>query len=154
MSIWNKVLLGLLFIASLVFFHAAILTVKTFYYWSNLANSFEGKLKQVREDIVQLRTADHDHPLPNKTFGVQQLRLDLGRMVSNRGRIWANCQMKKVLPEVINGVKSGRTEVNVSSDDPGPLIKTMWVWSAPRSLRSCRRTIWRIVIRRRGCSTK
>ena len=119
MSVWNKVLLGLLFVASLVFFHAAIRTVKTFDFWSTQANKFESKLKQVREDVVQLRTADHEHPLPDKTVGVQQLRFDLGRMVNNRGRIWANCQMKKVLPEVINGVKTSRTEVNVSSDEPG-----------------------------------
>jgi hypothetical protein len=119
MSIWNKVLLGLLAIASLVFFHAAIRTVKTFQYWSKLTNSYEQKIKQVREDIVLLRTADHEHPMPDRTFGVQQLRFDLGRLVNNRGRIWANCQMKKVQPEVVNGAKSGRTEVSVSSDDPG-----------------------------------
>ena len=40
-------------------------------------------------------------------------------MVNNRGRIWTNCQVKKVQPEVVNGVKTGRTEVAVSSDDPG-----------------------------------
>ena len=119
MSIWNKVLLGLLAIASLVFFHAAIRTVKTFDYWSRQAAAFESKLKQVREDIVQLRTADHEHPLQDKTFGVQQLRFDLGRMVNNRGRIWANCQMKKVQPEKVNNVPTGRIEVQVSSDDPG-----------------------------------
>ena len=75
MSIWNKVLLGLLAIASLVFFHAVLRTVKTFQYWSKLADSYERQIKQVREDVVQLRTADHEHPLLDKTFGVQQLRL-------------------------------------------------------------------------------
>jgi hypothetical protein len=119
MSIWNKVLLGLLAIATLVFFHAALRTVKTFKYWSELAHSYEQKLKQVREDVVQLRTADHEHPLPDTTFGVQQLRFDLSRMVSNRGRIWSNCQVKKVQAEKVNGVETGRAEVNISSDDPG-----------------------------------
>ncbi len=119
MSVWNKVLLGLLAIASLVFFHAALRTVKTFDYWSHKAADFERKLKDIREEIVSLRTADHEHPLLDKTFGVQQLRFDLGRMVNNRGRIWTNCQVKKVQPEVVNGVKTGRTEVAVSSDDPG-----------------------------------
>jgi hypothetical protein len=125
MSIWNKVLLGLLAIASLVFFHAAIRTVKTFSYWSDLANRYEVKLKQVRDQNIQLRTADHNNPLPDKTFGVQQLRYDLGRLVSSRGRIWANCQMKKVQPEMANGVKSLHTEVNVSSDEPGITNKMM-----------------------------
>jgi hypothetical protein len=119
MSIWNKILLGLLAIASLVFFHASIRTVKTFTYWSKLANDYEQKLKQVRESIVELKTADHEHPMSDKTFGVQQLRFDLSRMVNNRGRIWPNCQMKKVQPEMANGVRTGRTEVNVSSDEPG-----------------------------------
>lgn len=119
MSIWNKVLLGLLAIASLVFFHAAIRTVKTFDFWSKKAAVFESQIKQLREEIVQFRTADHEHPLPDKTFGVQQLRFDLSRMVNNRGRIWTNCQMKKVQAEVVNGVKTGRTEVTVNCDDPG-----------------------------------
>jgi hypothetical protein len=57
--------------------------------------------------------------LTDKTFGVQQLRFDLARMVDNRGRIWANCQMKKVQPEKVNGRDTGLTEVNVSSDEPG-----------------------------------
>ena len=34
MSVWNKILLGLFFIAVLVFFHAALRTLKTFDYWS------------------------------------------------------------------------------------------------------------------------
>jgi hypothetical protein len=119
MSIWNKVLLGLLAVATLIFFHAALRTVKTFEYWSRQADTYERKLKELREEIVSLRTADHEHPRPDKTVGVQQLRFDLGRMVNNRGRIWTNCQMKKVQPEVLNGRQTGKTEIAVSSDDPG-----------------------------------
>ena len=48
MSIWNKILLGLIFVASLVFFHAAARTVKTYQYWAGQADEFEKKLKEVQ----------------------------------------------------------------------------------------------------------
>jgi len=113
MSVWNKILLGLVAIASLVFFHAALRTIKTFKYWSGLAATFELKLATARSEIVSLRTADHENPRPDTTFGVQQLHFDLDRMLSNRGRIWANCQKKGN----IQLGKDGRAEVTVTCDE-------------------------------------
>jgi hypothetical protein len=113
MNVWTKVLLGLLFVAAIGFFHAAIRTVKTFQYWSGESSSFERQLTTVRAEIASLRNADHARPMDDKTFGVQQLRFDLGRLLANRGRIWSNCTRK-------NNValdSRGRTEVTVSCDD-------------------------------------
>jgi hypothetical protein len=120
MSIWNKVLLGFIAVAALVFFHAALRTVKTFKYWSGLHNSFETKIDSVQKEVVRLRTADHEHPLDDKSIGVQQLRTDLSRMLTSRGRIWTNCQKKSVQPERNNGQPTGRFEVTVTTDESSP----------------------------------
>jgi hypothetical protein len=113
MSVWNKVLLLLVLFASLVFFHAALRTIKTFYYWSYKADRFETDLAKTRKDIVLLRTADHEHPLENRTFGVQQLRFDLDRMLANRGRVWTNCQKKGNVTQDAEG----RVETTVTCDE-------------------------------------
>jgi hypothetical protein len=88
MSIWNKILLGLIAFALLGFFHAAARTVRTYQHWANKTNAFEQKLKEVNEAVVRLRTGDPDVQLD---VGVQQLRIDLRRVLANRGRVWANC---------------------------------------------------------------
>lgn len=63
-------------------------------------------------EIARLRTADHEHPLDDKTIGVRQLHIDLGRMLANRGRIWTKCEKQKAAI-----VASGIMQVAVSSED-------------------------------------
>ena len=79
----------------MAFFHAATRTVKTYEHWANLSADCEKKLKERRAEVVRLQTADHEHPLDDKTIGVQQLHIDLGRVLANRGRIWTKCTMQK-----------------------------------------------------------
>ena len=112
MSLWNKILLVLVFLASAVFFYTAARTVKTYQYWANLADRFEKKLNEVRAEVVSLETADHAHPRADKSIGVQQLRIDLGRVLANRGRIWAKCEKQKA-----SMAPSGMMDVTVSSDE-------------------------------------
>jgi hypothetical protein len=125
MSIWNKILLVLIFLASLVFFHAAARTVKTYKYWANLADQFEKKLQERRAEIVRLQTADHEHPLDDKTVGVQQLHIDLGRVLASRGRIWTKCEKKRAAPDT----KSGFMEVAISTDDSNAFAKNMLLYA-------------------------
>ncbi len=142
MSIWNKILLGLIFIASLGFFHAAARTVKTYQYWTGQVAKFESTLKQRNEQIVLLRTGDREPSPEDKTKSaeqlridagraiaeltapsggtacVQQLRTDLGRVLANRGRVWAKCEKKGgVTPDPQH---PGILKVNVSPDDSFP----------------------------------
>lgn len=64
MSIWNKILLGLIAFASLGFFHAAARTVKTYQYWAGQTDKFEKRLKEVHEDIASLQTGNQDQEKP------------------------------------------------------------------------------------------
>lgn len=120
MSVWNKILLGLICVISLGFFHAAARTVKTYQYWANKANDFEKRLKEVNAEIVSLRTADHKSPRADKTIGVQQLRIDLGRVLANRGRIWPRCEKQKAAV-----APSGTMEVKVSTEESVPNDKML-----------------------------
>jgi hypothetical protein len=130
MSIWNKILLGLIFVASLGFFHAALRTVKTYQHWANKANDFEKTLKTCNAEILSLRTADHEHPRDDKTIGVQQLRIDLGRVLANRGRIWAKCEKQKAGPDP-DLKNPGIIDVTLSTDEstPNTFAKNMLVYA-------------------------
>jgi hypothetical protein len=110
MSVWNKVLLFLVGVGALVFFHAALRTLKTFKSWSDLAAKDEREIKEARKAIDVLRDGDPVH----KIAGLQQLHFDLDRILINRGRIWANCSKKNVQFD-----KDGRLEVTLGSDEGG-----------------------------------
>jgi hypothetical protein len=126
MSIWNKILLGLIFVAALGFFHAATRTLYMYTYWAQSAGKFESKLIKLNEENKRLQTADRAHPLDNKTIGVQQLRIDLGRMMTDRGRVWAQWDKKKVVT-----LPSGITDVTVSTQGavPSAFTKNMLVYA-------------------------
>jgi hypothetical protein len=115
MSIWNKVLLSLIFLATLGFFHAAIRTLKTYKHWADKVEAFDKKLSDAQKDIVSLQTADHSHPREDQTIGVRQLHIDLGRVLANRGRIWAKCEKQKAQTST-----AGIVEVSVATDESVP----------------------------------
>ncbi len=110
-------MVGLILIACLAFFHAATRTLKTYTYWANLATGFEAKLTRVNEENERLRTADREHPLDDKTIGVDRLRIDLGRALANRGRVWADWGKQKAVT-----LPSGIMEITVSNNVPSPDI--------------------------------
>lgn len=104
-------MLGLIFLASLGFFYAAARTLRTYQHWVNQADKFERKLKEVKAEIASLETADREHNPEDNTIGVRQLRIDLGRVLANRGRIWTKCEIRKAATD-----PSGIMEVHVSPE--------------------------------------
>lgn len=47
MSIWNKIVIGFVFVASVAFFYLAARTLKTHQYWRTLTLRHEEKIKQL-----------------------------------------------------------------------------------------------------------
>ena len=65
-----------------------------------------------RKEVQSLQTADHEHPREDKTIGVRQLQIDLGRVLANRGRIWTKCEKQKTI-----AAPSGILKVTLSTED-------------------------------------
>jgi hypothetical protein len=84
----------------------------------------EDKLDKANKELVSLKTADHEHPREDKTIGVQQLRIELGRVLANRGRIWTKCDKKKAAT-----LPSGLMRVDVGSDDAAAFAKNMLLYA-------------------------
>ncbi len=90
MSIWNKVLIGLILVASLAFFYMALRTLRTHKHWREKAQQHEKRIKQIQEDNRQLVEGKGE----GKQYqpGIERLRLDLQKMLVGRGRVWRDCK--------------------------------------------------------------
>ncbi len=93
MSIWNKVLLGLIAAALLPFFYLAARALKTQQYWEAQAKQCEKNLKDADEQNRKLVEADK---LPNGNLGTDAARRELYSVLIGRGRVWNNCEPAKV----------------------------------------------------------
>jgi soluble cytochrome b562 len=90
MNIWNKILVGLILVASLGFFYMALRTLRTHQHWRVLAQRLETKIQQVQEDNRQLIEGKGE----GKEYqpGIDRLRLQLRKMLVDRGRVWTDCK--------------------------------------------------------------
>ncbi len=91
MSIWNKVLLGLIFVLSLGFFYMAAQTLKMHQVWRTSAQQYEEAIAQAQEEADQLKNGVLEG-LQVKKAGVRQLKDALDREVFMRGRVWRGVQ--------------------------------------------------------------
>jgi hypothetical protein len=90
MSIWNKVLVGLIAVASLALFYLAARTMKTHQYWRELAVKFEQRIGQL-ETANQALAEGAARPGAAAQPGIRQLRLELNKLLVDRGRAWFHC---------------------------------------------------------------
>lgn len=103
MSIWNKVLAGLIGVASVAMFYMAARTLKTHQYWRESVRKHELKLDRVRKDNVTLLE------------GNRQLRMELNGLLVDRRRAWFQCVPKAKLNR-----QEGTGEIIVTAEQPDP----------------------------------
>ena len=109
MSIWNKVLVGLILVASLGFFYLAMRALKTHQYWRTLAAAAEAKIDTLKQENQELRDGKGEGE--SYEPGIEQLRIQLHKMLIDRGRVWYNCEPE---PNPQTG------QVAVTTDLPDP----------------------------------
>ena len=109
MSIWNKVLVGLIGVAALAFFYMAARTLQTHKSWRELARQYEAKIVQVKDENYRLVEGMQKEGEQTE-MGIKQVRRELHKLLIDRGRAWYNCDPK---------VK-GDAEVRITTDQPDP----------------------------------
>jgi len=108
MSIWNKILLGFILVASLVFFWLAARVLKTHQYWRATAVKLEAELKTAQQQEVLLREGD------DSAMGVREAKLALHELMVDRGRVWRNAR-----PLQVRADNQG-VNLRVATDLPDP----------------------------------
>lgn len=114
MCIWNKVLVGLISVASVVFFYMAARTLQTHKYWAELARKHEQRIEKLQKENHML--AEGEARADGTTQeGIRQVRTDLHRLLVDRGRVWFQCD-----PKVKIGREDGSAEVTAAIEQPAP----------------------------------
>jgi hypothetical protein len=115
MSIWNKILVGLIAVASLGFFYLAARTLKTHAKWHGDAVQAEASIAQLRADNKRLMDGvEKDGKLAEP--GIRQVRLELYKLLVDRRRTWFNCPAKVNNPNRVEGT----AEITLTIDKPAP----------------------------------
>lgn len=106
MSIWNKILVGLIIVASLGLLYAGMQALATHQYWRESAQKHEAKIDALANEIEQLKYGE----VEGGNLG--QRRVALFAWLAGRGRVWYNCVPQQVInPET--------AEVRVAPDQDG-----------------------------------
>ena len=111
MSIWSKVLVGLIFVATLPFFYLSLRLLKTNDAWRKEANQWQASVKQVTGGPPDLDTLAQE---------VRDARGQLHDIVVDRGRVWSN-----VNPERAFNSNTGKGTVVVEQPAPHRLTPKM-----------------------------
>jgi len=122
MSIWNKILIGLVFLAGLGFSYLAARALKTHQEWRQAAQAFEEKIAETKEINRQLEAADkptREADGDEIAWGIKRLRLELHKIYLDRGRVWENCDPQQ--PDA----QSGQVVVNTDLPDPHGITPKM-----------------------------
>jgi hypothetical protein len=106
MSIWNKVLLGLIFVAAIGFFYLSMRTLKTHQYWRQTAAKLTVDIEDTEQDSAKRASNDGDD------WGIKQYQLHTNKLVVDRGRVWTNVEPRNFNPQTGQGT--------IITDQPNP----------------------------------
>jgi hypothetical protein len=90
MSIWNKVLIGLIIVAALAFFYMAGRTLHTHKKWHESAQRHQKRIEETQQQNRRLEEGEGKGE--DYRPGIDRLRLELQKMVADRGRVWTQCK--------------------------------------------------------------
>jgi hypothetical protein len=109
MSIWNKVLAGVIAVVALVFFYMTASAMGIHKYWHKSMVDHQRAIKATAaENVALLEGSAGDAATP----GVRRLRLDVHKSILDRGRMWRNCAAR-----ITNG-QTGEVAVTIDASQP------------------------------------
>jgi hypothetical protein len=92
MSIWSKVLVGFIFVASVAFFYFATRTLASHRAWQEAARSYDLPLEKAQKEIAQLQEGNSAATPP--VLSISQLDVKLHDLLVGRGKVWRGCAVK------------------------------------------------------------
>lgn len=114
MSIWNKILIGFIMIATVAFLYFGARALKTHQYWRVIAEKQANQLKQEQERH-ELLVAGTEAEL-----GIRQAMLNLHAQLVDRGRVWRGVTVQRVAPGKDEKTGQPSVALTVQTDTPDP----------------------------------
>jgi hypothetical protein len=97
MSIWNKILAGLIVVTAVVFFYFAARVLKTHEHWHTAYLNHQKAIEQTKEQIR--RTIDGGEEDGKPVDGIRQLKMKVQALTIRRGQMWTKCVARVVDPQ-------------------------------------------------------
>jgi len=127
MSIWSKILIGFVALASLGMMYAAARTLKTHEAWKKAGQSYDKPLARLARESEILLEGDvtSDPPKP----GIRDLGVRLHSLMVDRGRVWQQCVMTEF------DQATGNMAVDIESLEKDQLQEKtlLYVFAAPEA---------------------
>ncbi len=112
MSIWSKVLIGLIMVTGIGFFYMAASTLQIQRAWREEVRKYEKALAQVRKQNRELKEGAEAAEAA-AAMGIRQAEMELHKVLIDRGRVWYGCK-----PERPADPKTGEVKVAVTFPNP------------------------------------
>jgi len=113
MSIWNKILLGCIFVAALTLFIFSARALQAHRVWRESYNKHKEAIATAEQQVNDLIGN-----LDAESTGLLRAKLDLYEILLGRGRVWRNCQPTSVEKGQDPATKQERVLVTVQTQPP------------------------------------
>jgi hypothetical protein len=114
MSIWNKVLVGVICVVSVAFFYMAARTLKTHQYWGARAVKLKEQIDALeKQNQVLIEGGENQSDFAQ--LGIRKRRIELNKLLLDRGRVWFRCD-----PKVKVSREDGSATAGIVIDNPVP----------------------------------
>ncbi len=107
MSIWNKILIGLIILAGAGFFYCAAREMRTQQAWQTAAAKHEKRLKQLRAENARLVDGGEE-----EGPSLRALQADIHKWMLDRGRVWHKVAVRAV------DAKTGKVAIEIETPAP------------------------------------
>lgn len=96
MSIWSRVLAGLIILMSMVFFYLATKTLAAHRSWQLAVQGYDIPLEKAQKDVQAIEDGNPNAtpPVPS----ISELEVKLHDLMTGRGKVWRGCTVKTVSP--------------------------------------------------------
>lgn len=109
MSIWNKILLGCIFVTALVLFVLSTRALQAHRVWQESYNQHKLAIAEAEQQAKDLVDGD---------TGLRETKLQLYKLLIGRGRVWDDCQPTNVAKGQDPVTNQQRVQITVTTPDP------------------------------------
>lgn len=124
MSIWNKILLGCIFVTALVLFVLSARALLVHRVWQEAYHKHEEAIAAAEQQAKDLVNGNAD----SGQMGLRRAQLELYKLLIGRGRVWDNCVPVNIAKDQDPATKQERVLVTVQTKEPVEANSVLYVF--------------------------
>ncbi len=114
MSIWNKILLGCIFVTALVLFVLSARALQAHRVWRESYNAHQVAISAAEQQAKELVDGNEE----SGSMGLRRAKLELYKLLLGRGRVWDNCRPVTIDKDQDPATNQERVRVTLQTETP------------------------------------